>query len=71
MTRTPAIVELPRLLDRKQLVTEMGVTRAVVDAIFRRVPVVVIPGCRKPMVRRDDVLRLMEESTFDGRTRAR
>ena len=62
-----AVNTLPTLLDRKTLGEELGVTRAVVDAIFRSVPVVALPGLRKPMVRREDVLRLLEESTYrDG-----
>ena len=48
-----------------------GAPVAVTDAIFWQVPVVVIPGLRKPMVRRDDVMRLIAASTFDGKTRVR
>lgn len=62
---------LPELVDRKRLAEEMGgVPRSVVDAVFRSLPVVVLPGLRKPMVRRADVLELLERSTFtdDGRT---
>lgn len=61
---------LPELLDRKRLAEEMGVPRSVVDAVFRSLPVVVLPGLRKPMVRRADVLELIAASTFvdDGRT---
>ena len=62
---------LPSLLDRKALAQELGVTRAVVDAIFRQVPVVALPGLRKPMVRREDVLRLLEESTYRDGERVR
>ena len=58
---------LPMLLDRKTLAEELHVTRAAVDAIFRAVPVVALPGLRKPYVRRADVETLLEESTFiDG-----
>lgn len=61
---------LPELLDRKRLAEEMGVPRSVVDAVFRAVPIVALPGLRKPMVRRSDVLELLEASTYldDGRT---
>ena len=61
---------LPQLLDRKTLAAELGVTRAVVDNIFRELQVVVFPGSRKPMVRRDDVERLIAASTF-GKDRVR
>jgi hypothetical protein len=62
---------LPRLLDRKQLAAELGCKRSVVDAIFLALETVHFPGSRKPLVRRDDVLRLIEDSTYDGRTRVR
>lgn len=61
---------LPALLDRRTLAAELGVGRATVDAIFRSLPVVALPGLRKPFVRRDDVMRLLDESTYDeGRVR--
>jgi hypothetical protein len=62
---------LPRLLDRKGLAAEMGLPRSVIDAVFRALPVVAIEGLRKPMVRREDVLRLLEESTFRDGERVR
>jgi hypothetical protein len=57
-------------MDRKRIQTELGVTRAVVDQIFRTVPVVQFPGSRKPHVRRTDVLNLIERSTWqdDGKS---
>jgi hypothetical protein len=58
--------DLPALIDRKTLAAETGLTRAAVDAVFRAVPVVVLPGCRKVFARREDVRRLLEESTFTG-----
>lgn len=62
-----AATRLPVLLDRKALAEELNVTRAAVDAIFRSLPVVALPGLRKPYVRRADVEILLEESTFvDG-----
>ena len=64
---TMSATRLPVLLDRKTLAEELHVTRAAVDAIFRSVPVVALPGLRKPYVRRVDVESLLEESTFvDG-----
>ena len=57
---------LPPLLDRKALAAELGVTRAVVDAICRAVPVIVLPGSRKVLVRREDVAALLAERTYRG-----
>ncbi len=55
---------LPQLLDAKALQAELGVTRAAAEAIMRRLPVVQIEGLRKTFVRRSDVARLIEASTF-------
>jgi hypothetical protein len=58
------VTPLPQFVDRKTLAAELGVTRAVVDAIFRALPVIVLPGCRKVLVKREDVARLLAERTF-------
>jgi hypothetical protein len=61
---------LPQLLDRKQLAAETGLTRAAIDAIFRELPVVALPGLRKTFVRRADVEVLIAENTYrDDRVR--
>jgi hypothetical protein len=55
---------LPALVDAKQLQRELGVTRSASEAIMRQVATVQIPGLRKVFVRRSDVARLLEASTF-------
>jgi hypothetical protein len=55
---------LPQLLDVKALRAELGVSRAAAEAIMRQLPVVQVAGLRKVFVRRSDVARLLEESTF-------
>jgi hypothetical protein len=55
---------LPQLLDVKALRAELGVSRAAAEAIMRQLPTVQLPGLRKVYVRRSDVARLLEESTF-------
>jgi hypothetical protein len=55
---------LPELVDAKALAAELGVTRAAAEAIMRRLPVVQFEGLRKVYVRRSDVARLLEASTF-------
>ncbi len=60
---------LPALADQRRLRTELGVTQATADAIFRLVPVIRIPGHRKAFVRIDDVRDLLNRGvTADGRT---
>jgi hypothetical protein len=49
----------------------LGFDRRAADAIFRAVPVLVLPGYARPMVRAEDVRRLLEERTFDGRSKVR
>jgi len=45
---------------------ELGLERRAVDAVFRAVPVVVLPGYSRPLIRVADYLALLEVSTFDG-----
>lgn len=63
-------LQLPEALLSRGDLADLGWTRAAVDAIFRRLPVVSIPGVRKPMVRVADYVELVEESTYrDDRVR--
>jgi hypothetical protein len=55
---------LPELLDVKALRAELGVSRAAAEKIMQALPIVQIEGLRKVYVRRSDVARLLEESTF-------
>lgn len=59
----PSPPELPQLLDCGGIQRELGVKRAAAEAIMRQLPKVVVPGLRKVYVRRDDVHRLVTEST--------
>lgn len=56
---------LPRLLDTKGICQELGVKRTVAERIIEKVPKQQIPGCRKLLVRRSDVLRLLDENLKD------
>jgi hypothetical protein len=55
--------QLPRLIDQRGIVDELGVTRAAAEKIMRLIPKVHVAGLRKVYVKRDDVLRLLEEGT--------
>ncbi len=50
---------------------ELGYERRAVDAIFRALPVLALPGYTRPLIRASDYRRLLEESAYDGRTRVR
>lgn len=44
---------------------ELGLERRAVDAVFRALDVIVLPGYRRPLIRVSDYLELLERSTFD------
>lgn len=50
----------------------LGLERRAVDAVFRALPVVVLPGYARPLIRTADYLDLIDKSTFnDDRVRPR
>ncbi len=53
------------LLSRTDL-RELGLERRAVDAVFRAIPVIVLPGYSRPLIRVGDYRALLEASTFDG-----
>ena len=55
---------LPQLLDARRLQRGLGITRAAAEALMRQLPIVQIEGLRKVYVRRDHVVRYLEERTF-------
>jgi hypothetical protein len=73
MTRPTAaqLLETPWAQLTRTHLRELGWERRAVDAIFRTCPIVAIPGYRRPVIRVRDYLALLDESTFDGRTRVR
>jgi hypothetical protein len=55
---------LPKLLDAKQLASELGVTRSAAEKIMQALPIVQVPGLRKVYVRRSDVDALLKRCTY-------
>lgn len=51
---------LPGLIDRGGLVSELGISHAMADAIFRLLPVIRLPGVRRAWVKREDVKRALD-----------
>jgi hypothetical protein len=45
---------------------ELGLERRAIDAVFRALPVVKLPGYARPMIRTTDYERLISESTYWG-----
>ena len=67
MTARPSAVELlerPGALLTRTDLSELGLTRTMVDAVFRELDVVVFPGSRRPAIRREDYLALVERCTY-------
>jgi len=65
----PTAAELLRtdgaLLSRSDL-RELGLGRRAVDAVFRELAVVALPGYSRPMIRAEDYRRLVVEHTYTG-----
>ena len=53
------------LLSRTDL-RELGLERRAVDAVFRELDVVALPGYPRPLVRAEDFRALLERSTYRG-----
>jgi hypothetical protein len=70
MTAAELLATPEALLTRSHL-RELGLERRAVDAVFRALPVVALPGYSRPVIRVRDYLLLLDESTQDGRTRVR
>jgi hypothetical protein len=57
------------LLTRSHL-RELGLERRAIDAVFRRLPVVALPGYSRPLIRAEHYLALVDEHTYrDERVR--
>jgi hypothetical protein len=69
----PVAIELlgvPEALLTRTHLRELGLERRAVDAVFRALPVVALPGYSRPMVRAQDYLKLVQGNTFnDDRVR--
>ena len=53
------------LLTRTHL-RELGLERRAVDAVFRILPVVALPGYSRPMIRAQEYLALIARNTYNG-----
>jgi hypothetical protein len=65
MTAAELLANPDALLTRTHL-RELGLERRAVDAVFRALPVVVLPGYSRPLVRVQDYLELVERCRYDG-----
>lgn len=65
MTAAELLTNPDALLTRTHL-RELGLERRAVDAVFRALPVVVLPGYSRPLVRVQDYIELVERCRYDG-----
>jgi hypothetical protein len=64
------LLETPGAVLTRTDLRELGLPRSAVDAVFRALDVVVIPGYRRPMIYADDFRRYIAEHTYrDDRVR--
>lgn len=66
----PELLETPGALLTRTHLRELGLERRAVDAVFRALPVVALPGYSRPMIRAEQYLELVDQYTFrDDRVR--
>jgi hypothetical protein len=72
-TRRPSSTELlvtPGALLTRSHLRGLGLERRAIDAVFRTLPVVALPGYSRPMIRAEQYLELVERYTYrDDRVR--
>jgi hypothetical protein len=66
----PELLRTPGALLTRTHLRELGLERRAIDAVFGALPIVVLPGYSRPMVRAEDYLELVKRSTHhDDRVR--
>jgi hypothetical protein len=64
------LVRQPDALLTRSHLRELGLERRAIDAVFRALPVVALPGYSRPMIRAQQFLELVEQHTYhDDRVR--
>jgi len=64
------LLETPGALLTRSHLRRLGLERRAVDAVFRALPVVALPGYSRPMIRAEEFLELVDHSTYgDDRVR--
>lgn len=64
------LLETPGALLTRSHLRGLGLERRAIDAVFRALPVVELPGYSRPMIRADEFVALVEHCTYrDDRVR--
>jgi hypothetical protein len=65
-----ALLETPGALLTRSDLRGLGLERRAIDAVFRALPVVALPGYSRPLIRAEQFLELVEDHTYrDDRVR--
>lgn len=65
------LLDTPGALLNRSHLRELGLERRAVDAVFRALPIVALPGYSRPLIRAEQYLELVEEHTYrDDRVRS-
>lgn len=65
-----ALLETPGALLTRTHLRELGLERRAIDAVFRKLPVVALPGYSRPMISAEKYLELIDAHTYcDDRVR--
>lgn len=66
-----ALLETPGALLTRSDLRGLGLERRAIDAVFRALPVVALPGYSRPLIRAEQYLELVEQHTYrDDRVRS-
>lgn len=68
-TRRPSATELlgtPGALLTRSHLRGLGLERRAIDAVFRTLPVIALPGYSRPMIRAEAYLELVSQHTYRG-----
>jgi hypothetical protein len=60
------LLDVPGALLSRTHLRELGLERRAVDAVFRAISFVSLPGYSRPLVRAEDYRRLLDEHTYRG-----
>jgi hypothetical protein len=60
------LLETPGALLTRSHLRELGLERRAVDAVFRSLAVVFLPGYSRPMIRAEEFRELVEDCTYRG-----
>lgn len=61
------LLQTPGALLTRSHLRQLGLERRAIDSVFRELPVIVLPGYSRPMVRAEAYLALLDGSTYCDR----